>query len=66
MVAPGGLDIAINGNRGVWHGYVRALQDPTEVVLTVSNSSNYGSGRAMYAGGLSLQNNTITAVIGGP
>lgn len=42
--APGGLDVAVNGDHAVWH-------------------ANYGKGRAMYTGILTLKNDRVTAKI---
>jgi len=42
--APGGLDVAVNGDHAVWH-------------------ANYGKGRALFTGKLTLKNGKVTAVV---
>ncbi|KAM0717449.1 hypothetical protein Q7P37_007301 [Cladosporium fusiforme] len=45
--APGGLDVAVNGDHAVWH-------------------ANYGKGRALFTGILTLKNDRVTATIQEP
>lgn len=60
--APGGLDVAINGDHAVWHAFVQSLPLRTET-FTDNSNRNYGKGRAMFTGILTLKNGKITATV---
>jgi beta-xylosidase len=71
LTAPGGLDIAVNGNHAIWHGYVPNLKDPGCAVIPkqqlddykdgsgtdICSSRNYGTDRAAFTGLLTLGTN---------
>lgn len=57
LVAPGGLDININGDKAVWHGYVCLGDKGTTDADNLC--SNHGKGRAAYAGRLTIKGDTV-------
>ncbi|KAK5107596.1 hypothetical protein LTR62_000990 [Meristemomyces frigidus] len=68
MAAPGGLDIAVNGNHALWHGYV-THEAPEECIAKHrrfgKNSTdecvrNFNTGRAAFTGILSLDGNVVS------
>lgn len=71
LTAPGGLDIAVNGDHAVFHAYVnltngRSVSSPQGLVDAYSRTdrlhdSNYRQGRAMFTAILSLNGNTVSA-----
>ncbi|KAK6392881.1 hypothetical protein LTR65_002963 [Meristemomyces frigidus] len=76
MTAPGGLDIAVNGNHAIWHAYVRNTTHPlTECISKHGREKggghkpaaadecdrNHGGGRAAFTAILSLSGNLVTA-----
>lgn len=61
--APGGLDVAINGDHAVWHAYVYPLPfGGYESIANVSHR-NYGSGRGLFTGISTLKDGKITAQV---
>lgn len=65
MTAPGGLDIAVNGDHAVWHanyGYVD-FRPPRAGFIGLSKHTDdrYRSGRAMFTGLLSQSGNVVKA-----
>lgn len=60
--APGGLDVAVNGDHAVWHAYVYP-SSAVQKSLANYSSRNYGTGRALFTGILTLNNGKITAQV---
>ncbi|KAK5133693.1 hypothetical protein LTR08_007447 [Meristemomyces frigidus] len=71
MTAPGGLDIASNGNHAIWHAYVNATHTPKQCLSKHGKGKtngdadecyrNHGSGRAAFTAVLSLKGNVVSA-----
>jgi len=71
LTAPGGLDIAVNGDHAVFHAYVsltngRSVSSPQGLIDAYSHTdrhrgSDYKGGRAMFTAILSLKGNTVSA-----
>lgn len=72
MQAPGGLDLAVNGDHAIWHGYVQNHTFYLDECLGRHHShhahnhadecsSGYGSGRAAYTAILTQSNNVVRA-----
>jgi hypothetical protein len=67
LVAPGGLDININGDKAVWHGYVYRNGEKEKEKVRCRNFEkradclrrNHGSGRAAYVGKLTINNGVV-------
>jgi beta-xylosidase len=62
--APGGLDVAINGDHAVWHAYVSPgpSSGGYEHIANLKNR-NVGKGRALFTGILTLKDGKITAQV---
>lgn len=68
LSAPGGLDIAVNGNHSVWHGYVDRTQpfgpSPDGYIDNANKRPrNSNGGRAMFTGILSLKGTVVHAQV---
>lgn len=67
MSAPGGLDLAVNGNHAIWHGYVNHTEHENECIglhhgkHSADCHRNYGTGRAAFTALLSRSENVISA-----
>ncbi|KAK5121407.1 hypothetical protein LTR85_005239 [Meristemomyces frigidus] len=74
MTAPGGLDIAVNGNHAIWHAYVKNTTHPLKQCIAKHGKGkgkkhpdadecdrNHGSGRAAFTAILSENGNLVTA-----
>jgi beta-xylosidase len=61
--APGGLDVAVNGDHAVWHAYVYPFPFDGHETIANLDIRNYGTGRALYTGILTLKNGKITAQV---
>jgi len=70
MTAPGGLEIAVNGNHAIWHAYVENITSHSFSHQCISMQHgkdktdcyrNHGSGRAAFTGILSQAGNLVKA-----
>ena len=61
--APGGLDVAVNGDHAVWHAYVYPSPFEGHEADYNLRNRNYGKGRALYTGILTLKDGKITAQV---
>lgn len=61
--APGGLDVAVNGDHAVWHAYVYPFPFGGHESIANLRNRNYGKGRALYTGILTLKDGKITAQV---
>jgi beta-xylosidase len=61
--APGGLDVAVNGDHAVWHAYVYPFPFDGHETIANLDIRNYGTGRALYTGILTLKNGKIAAQV---
>jgi len=65
MTAPGGLDIAVNGNHAIWHAYVKHIHPSDKEYCNPKHKTDcrrdYGSGRAAYTAILSQSGSLVSA-----
>jgi beta-xylosidase len=68
LVAPGGLDISINGDKAVWHAYVHMKGEAKRKCRNFESKAdcarrNHGSGRAAYVGSLTIKGNVVSVAV---
>lgn len=68
LTAPGGLDLAVNGNHAMWHGYMNVTDNPEECIskrhgktADCDRTREFGPGRAAFTATLSQADNVVKA-----